>query len=379
MSVLQATPMTVGAVGVSPREWRILTDDTFAAVTTAGYLTSLQASYGFSDGDFAFVTTSNLGVVMLNITVSAAGVVSLVDNADAQVITYPVTANHIAVFTATSSSSSTLGDDATIAINGGSLQAGLSGTAGYLASFPATAAKGSLRLTAVANTGDTLVTISNAAHGQASVYSIPDSGTPTANFIISSKSGGQTITTGGLTISAGSLAASTGSVVSGSNGGAINGSFIAYPPTASRGTFNLIAANNTADYSVTITNAAHGQSSSYSIPDVGEATGQITVVTGALVSGNLMAASGTAGKLADGGFNIKSAITAAYGGGGTSNAFTATGLTTSSIVTAVIVTSTNAVSICKAVPTANTLTITFSADPGASTTVAWIATSVAVA
>lgn len=73
--------------------------------------------------------------------------------------------------------------------------------------------------------------------------------------------------------------------------------------------------------------------------------------------------------------SLTSGTTAAYAGGGTSNAFTATGLTTSSIVTAVILTSTNSVSITKAVPTANTLTVTFSADPGADTTVSWIATA----
>lgn len=68
---------------------------------------------------------------------------------------------------------------------------------------------------------------------------------------------------------------------------------------------------------------------------------------------------------------VKRGTTAAYAGGGTSNAYTATGLAATDIVTASILASTNAVSICKAVPTANVLTITFSADPGADTTVQW--------
>ncbi len=67
------------------------------------------------------------------------------------------------------------------------------------------------------------------------------------------------------------------------------------------------------------------------------------------------------------------ATTAAYAGGGTSNAFTATGLLATDIVSAVIRTSTNAVAIAKAIPTANTLTVTFTADPGATTTVDYIA------
>lgn len=66
----------------------------------------------------------------------------------------------------------------------GNLQAGSSGHAGTVASFPASASKGSLALVGVANTGNTVTTISNAAMGQASVVSIPDPGTATANFVL---------------------------------------------------------------------------------------------------------------------------------------------------------------------------------------------------
>ncbi len=284
MSILSCVQKTIGAVGVKPREWAILTDDTYATVTATGYLTSLQSSMNFETTDYAQVYTTDYGTLEFSINVSSTGVVSLSSSGTA--ISYPVTANHIAVFNSTSSISSSIGDDAATAINGGNIQAGLSGTAGYLASFPATASKGSLRLAATANTGDT---------------------------------------------------------------------------------------------NVIITNAAHGQASTYSIPDCGAATGQINVVTGALVDGNLMKASGTAGKLANAGFNIKSGITAVYAGGGTTNTFTATGLTASSIVTASIVTATNIVSIIRVAPGANTLYIAFSGDPGANTTVSWIATSAAVA
>lgn len=193
-----------------------------------------------------------------------------------------VLANRIACF---ADVSGTVNDDAATAINAGNLQAGLSGTAGYLASFPSTAERGSLRLAAIANSGDTLTTISNASMGQASVISIPDPVAATANFV---------------------------------------------------------------------------------------------VAPAALVSGNMVKASGTAGLLIDAGFQFKGATTAAYAGGGTSNAFTATGLTSAWIVTASILTSTNAVSIVKVVPGTNTLTITFSGDPGANTTVSWNAISAAV-
>lgn len=70
---------------------------------------------------------------------------------------------------------------------------------------------------------------------------------------------------------------------------------------------------------------------------------------------------------------IKNGVTAAYGGGGTSNAFAATGVVATDTVVATILASTNAVSIVKAVPGAATITVDFSADPGAATTVQWVA------
>lgn len=91
-----------------------------------------------------------------------------------------VLANHIACFTDTAG---TVDDDSATAINAGNLQAGLSGTAGYLASFPATSARGSLRLVAANNAGDTVTQITNASFAQASVLTIPDPGA-TGNFCL---------------------------------------------------------------------------------------------------------------------------------------------------------------------------------------------------
>jgi hypothetical protein len=79
------------------------------------------------------------------------------------------------------------------------LNAGASGTAGTVNSFPATASKGKLALVGVANTGNTTTTISNAAMGQASVVSIPDPGAATANFLLDTGTGATaTITTATL-------------------------------------------------------------------------------------------------------------------------------------------------------------------------------------
>lgn len=66
------------------------------------------------------------------------------------------------------------------------IDAGASGTAGTVDVFPTTASKGKFILSAVANDGDTSVTLTNAAMGQASVISIPDPGAATANVLLTS-------------------------------------------------------------------------------------------------------------------------------------------------------------------------------------------------
>jgi hypothetical protein len=84
-----------------------------------------------------------------------------------------VLANHIACF---SDTSGTVNDDVATAINAGNIQAGLSGTAGYVASFPAAAATGSLRLQATANTQDAAIIITNEPSDQTITYVLPKTG-----------------------------------------------------------------------------------------------------------------------------------------------------------------------------------------------------------
>ena len=61
------------------------------------------------------------------------------------------------------------------------------------------------------------------------------------------------------------------------------------------------------------------------------------------------------------------------GGGSATVAITVTGLTTSDLVFAQVQASTNAVTVQKVTPTANTLTVLLSGDPGASTVITWYA------
>lgn len=185
MGISQITTNFTGQEGVNPRLIRMETTDTLSTITTAGYLNNAASTCGvnFKPTDVMFVAYNDgaggVATAQMSLDFSATGIITLV-LAETSVV-LPTTANHIAIFTNTSGG---ISEDVALAINGGSISAGLSGTAGSLRSYPATAAKGYLALTGVANTGDTAVTISNALHGQASVYSIPDTGAATASFVM---------------------------------------------------------------------------------------------------------------------------------------------------------------------------------------------------
>jgi len=176
MAILSIQTSQTGTVGVLPSIAYIATTNTEVEVLATGFLNNAVASgIQFSLPCLAEVSTATSPSAQPDVgwyEIKHVGANwSLVPSENPGDVVLPTIANHIAVFTNTTG---TLGEDAAIAINGGNIQAGLSGTAGYLASFPATAARGSLRVTAVANTGNTLTTLSNVAMGQASVVSIPD-------------------------------------------------------------------------------------------------------------------------------------------------------------------------------------------------------------
>jgi len=304
----------IGTVGIAPGTLLLNTTDDFATITTAGYIQRIGQATSAYPKPTDFVFVNYSGGNGLFTISNSAGVFTLVS--DGSPVITPTKANHIATYTNTAG---TLSEDAATAINGGNIQAGLSGTAGTLASFPATASKGSLKIAAVANTGDTVTTLSNVAMGQATTISFPDPANAAARALIAATA--TPFTTG-----------------------------------------HLIASSGTGGLTV----------------DSGITTASVATYSGATVVGNVVKASSIAGQIADAGFAVKANTTAAYAGGGTSNAYTATGLTSSSIVTAVILASTNAVAIAKAVPSSNTLTVTFTADPGANTTVSWHAITPAV-
>lgn len=149
MAILSINTESTGLAGVHPRTVRITTNDTFAEITTENYLQStINMGNAFYPTDTFLISDVNNDVASFVATISGNNIT----------LESPITA--------------------------GNVIAGQSGKAGYLASFPATAAKGSFRIVAVANTGNTITTLSNSAMGQASVISIPDPGAATANVLL---------------------------------------------------------------------------------------------------------------------------------------------------------------------------------------------------
>lgn len=158
-----------------------------------------------------------------------------------------------------------------------------------------------------------------------------------------------------------------GDIQAGEDGTA--GALISYPATSAQGSLKLACSGNSGDYDSVVTNESAGQAISYVLPDVGGPSASILSAPTNLTGGNPIVGVGINGTVTSMDGRPLVGITSPYAGGGTSNAFTVVGLTASCHGTATIRTSTNSVSITKAVPGTDTLAITFSADPGASTTV----------
>lgn len=181
MSVLSWTTEVTGLEGVTPKIIYIETNDTYATITTAGYLNpSVDAGMEFTNHAMALVL-STTGVLWLQTSV-INGVHSLITpSSQAGVIVLPTIANHIATYTDTAG---TLSEDPVIAISAGGIQSGLNGTAGALITFPATPNTGSLRLISSSNLGNYINFITNAALNQSTTFTLPDPGSASTNIAV---------------------------------------------------------------------------------------------------------------------------------------------------------------------------------------------------
>lgn len=315
MAILNIQTVQTGLVGTLPSLAYIYTDSTESQVLTAGFLNhEVQNGTSFQMPCIAFVSTKATPTSAFQVGIYQVAHVgtnwSLVPTGSPGDVVLPTIANHIATYTNTTGQ---LSEDAATAINGGNIQAGLSGTAGYFASFPATLARGSLRLVAANSTGDTVTQITNAAMAAARVFTIPDGGQVASNFLISDSAGTQTIATGslaltlgnivvaagsiaatlgaisagttvtagtGVTATTGNIVASAGNLVAGATGAA--GSVTSFSGTGTTEFLRLAAIDNAGgNFSTTISNASSvGQSQTISIPDAGAATGSFLLDSG---------------------------------------------------------------------------------------------------
>jgi hypothetical protein len=196
------------------RRVRIITTDNLATVTTAGYLNpaSLQGYtiyntdeismwYGATGTQFGVTNPGTFGIFTPSIS---NGLITLVSWANPGDVLLPVTANHIAAFNGATGQiySPSTGSPQTI-INNGGIQAGQSGTAGFFTSFPGTAANGSFIFKAINNTGNFSSTLSNSNTAQATVYSLPDTTSATANVLAA----GAALVSGNLVAASGTAGA----------------------------------------------------------------------------------------------------------------------------------------------------------------------------
>lgn len=358
MSISQLNTVLAGQPGVHPRIYSLVTSDSYATITTAGYLNNfLTQGYSFDPLDVILINYANGASVNFFTIAVSNGIVTLSPLTSNGEVILPVVSGDFAIF------SGTLG---TIADGGFSPSdpaktkvAMVNGatTANHVAQFSDTA--GTIQDGGVLGTAAAKAASDNTKATVASV-----NGATIVNHIATY------VDTAGTVGEDATTAINGGNIQAGLSGTA--GFFASFPTTAAKGSLELKAVENTGDTITTISNAAMGQASVISIPDPAAATANFVVAPSALVSGNLVKASGTAGLVVDAGARIIANTTSAFAGGGTTNTFTATGLSSSAVGSAVIRTSTNSVSITKALPGTNTLAITFSADPGAGTTVDYI-------
>jgi hypothetical protein len=147
-----------------------------------------------------------------------------------------------------------------------------------------------------------------------------------------------------LSVAAG-ITSTTGNITSGSSGDA--GTFISFPATAANGTFIFAAANAGGAFNTTVSNGTMGQSTVYTIADIGAATGGIPVATGAV--------------------RMKMVADAAAAGGSATQNIVDAFCTAASVVLVVWQTQTNPAVIQRVVPGAGSFDIISDVDAGVGT------------
>lgn len=169
-------------------------------------------------------------------------------------------------------------------------------------------------------------------------------GTITSSGTITTSAGNIVVTSGTIT-SSGAITSTAGNITSGSSGDA--GTFISFPATGANGTLIMAAVDAGGAFNTTISNGTMGQSTVYTIGDIGAATGGIPVSTGAV--------------------RMKMVADAAVAGGSATQNIVDAFCTAASVVLAAWQTQTNPAVIQTVVPGAGSFDIISDVDAGVGT------------
>lgn len=281
--------------GVNPAIVRITTTDTLATVGTTGYLTAQDANietvnsggFEWTTSDFVLVYASN-GWDFFSISPDFTSLNLWEPGSGVAVVGAPVVVGDFAVFQSTSGNIEDLG---------------------YL---PTNAAK-------------TAVVMSN--------------GTQVVNHIAHFSDTAGTIDGGAANVT------NLGNIAAGASGTA--GTLISFPGTAANGSLILAAVNAGGAFNTTISNGTMGQSTVYTMGDIGASTGGLVVATSAI--------------------RMKAVDAAVVAGGAAAQTITDAFCTSASVVIGNFVAQTNAAEVVKIVPGNGSFVVTATADPGAST------------
>ena len=190
------------------------------------------------------------------------------------------------------------------------IDAGSSGVVGTVDIFPTTAANGKLIISATNNGGARDVTLTNAAHGQATTVTIPDTGLATSYVAQSTAaltavevdvldavtpgtaasekalvlgSSGEIATITTATITTGNIVTVNATNIDAGASGVV-GTVDIFPTTAANGKFELTCTNQGSDITSILDLGAQSQANTITIPDVNLAASYIALSTASLTA-----------------------------------------------------------------------------------------------
>jgi len=190
----------------------------------------------------------------------------------------------------------TTGNIATV--NATNIDAGADAVAGTVDVFPSTTTSGKIQIACADNGGDYTVTLTNASHGQSTAVTIPDGGLATSYLLQSTAAitAAEADVLDGATV--GTVVASKAVVASANKdvgdfrnldcqnldagADAVAGTVDIFPSTTTSGKLSIACADNGGDYTVTLTNASHGQATTVTLPDGGAAASYLMQSTAAI-------------------------------------------------------------------------------------------------